>query len=75
MTTGARYDWPQHLRYKTCVPKFHNSERDVEEVKGSVRYDLAFIKLAQGAFVTKKIKINLRVTFVMKKGRITFSAK
>lgn len=52
MTTGAHYDWPQHLGYKTCGPKFHNSERDVTEVNGPVRHDLAFIKVVQGAFIT-----------------------
>lgn len=78
MTMGARFDWPQHLGYKTCVSKFHNSGRDVEEVNGPVRRDLAFIKVVR-AFITKYIneliKINAPVTFVMKKGRITFSAR
>lgn len=57
MITGARYDWPQHLRYKTCVSKFHNSERDVEEVQGSVRYDLAFINSPKVHLSQKKKKI------------------
>lgn len=75
MTTGARFDWPQHLGYKTCVPKFHNSGSDVEELNGSVRHDLVVTKLVQDAFVTKKIKVNVRVAFVMKEFRITLSAK
>lgn len=75
MTTAARFDWPQHLGYKTCVPKFHNSGSDVEELNGSVRRDLAVTKLVQGAFVTNRIKNNVRVAFVMKEFLITLSAK
>lgn len=75
MTTGARPDWPQHLGYKTCVPKFRNSGSDVEELKGSRRHDLAFIKFVQGAFVTKKMKVNVPVAPVVKRSRTSLSAE
>lgn len=56
MITGARCDWPQYLCYKTCVPKFHNSGRDVEKVNGSVGHDITFGKVVEGALCHRECK-------------------
>lgn len=72
MTTRAPNDWPEHLGYKTCVSKFLRKRRKGREVNGSVRHDLDFIKLVQGAVVTKKINRNYCDRFHHEKGSDNF---